>query len=97
MQTQLSQFYLKIIDDPRIGPVHTSLYGALFTLWEKQNFTSPLCLFSREVMPLCKISGSATYHRVIKELNEYGYLRYIPSYNHFVGSSIYLDVVNRQR
>jgi hypothetical protein len=31
-------------------------------------------------MKTAKISGIATYHKCIKELNDYGYIRYLPSY-----------------
>ena len=87
--SQLSAFYLKVVDDPRIGPMHNSLYGALFSLWEKQDYAEPLSVFSYEAMPLCKFSSTATYHKTIKELHDYGYIRYIPSYNHFLGSLVY--------
>jgi len=29
-------------------------------------------------MKIAKITGPATYHRCIKDLNEYGYINYIP-------------------
>ena len=87
--SQLSIFFLQVVDDPRIGPMHNSLYGALFSLSEKQDYAEPLSVFSYEVMPLCKISSTATYHKTIKELHDYGYIKYIPSYNHFLGSLIY--------
>lgn len=92
MQTmpQLSKFYLKALDDPRIGPVHACLYGALFSLWEAQGYSGPLCIFSKDVMPLSKISG-ATYHKAIRDLHAYGYIKYIPSYNHFLGSLVYIE------
>jgi len=41
-------------------------------------------------MKVCKISSNATYHKCIKELNEFGYLRYSPSYNPYKGSLVYL-------
>jgi hypothetical protein len=39
-------------------------------------------------MRLAKISGVATYHKAIRELDEYGYIDYKPSYNHNKGSLI---------
>ena len=88
---QLSKFYLKALDDPRIAPVHACLYGALFSLWEAQGYSGPLCIFSKDVMPLSKISG-ATDHKAIRDLHAYGYIKYIPSYNHFLGSLVYLII-----
>lgn len=85
----LSNFLEAVRDDPRIGPAHISLYLSLIGFWSEKNFESPLSVFSYEIMPLCKIAGSATYHRSIKELHEYGYIKYVPSYNHFLGSLVY--------
>jgi hypothetical protein len=85
----LSAFMETIRDDPRIGPAHISLYVSLISHWYEKNFENPLYVFSHEIMPLCKISGTATYHRSIKELHRYGYIRYVPSYNHFLGSLVY--------
>ena len=41
-------------------------------------------------MRVSKISAKATYHKCIKELNNYGYLRYEPSFNPIRGSLVYL-------
>ena len=87
---QLFHFLKAASEDPRIGPVHISLYAALLGLWEQKSKENPFSVFSWEVMPFCKISGVATYHRSIRELHQYGYIKYVPSYNHFLGSSIYL-------
>lgn len=37
-----------------------------------------------------KIFGLATYHKCIKDLNDFGYISYQPSYNPRVGSRVYL-------
>jgi hypothetical protein len=84
----LSAFMESAKDDPRIGTGHISLYVSLVGLWWEKSFEKPLSVFSHEIMPLCKIAGSATYHRSIKELHEYGYIQYTASYNHFLGSLI---------
>jgi hypothetical protein len=93
---QLSRFIALVTDDPRIGPVHISLYGALLSLWEQNAFENPISVFSHEVMPRCKISGLATYHRSIRELHQYGYIKYVPSYNHFLGSLVYVTGTEKQ-
>jgi hypothetical protein len=41
-------------------------------------------------MKVSKICSKATYHKCIRELNDYGYLSYHPSYNPFKGSLVYL-------
>lgn len=89
-QTQLLNAFMEAAkDDPRIGTGHISLYLSLIGIWGEKKFENPLSVFSHEIMPLCKIAGSATYHRSIKELHEYGYIQYTASYNHFLGSLVY--------
>jgi len=82
----LVTFMGKAKDDPRISAAHVSLYCALLHLLVE----NPLCVFSKDVMPFCKISGAATYHKCIRELDEYGYIKYVPSFNHFLGSLVYI-------
>lgn len=47
--------------------------------------------FSRDLMYLAKISGLSTYYRSVRQLNDYGYIKYEPSRNHFSGSLIHID------
>jgi hypothetical protein len=86
----LSDFFTAIENDPRINTTHISLYMALLQFWTLHNSSNPVSIFSHEVMQLCKISGSATYHKCIKELNDYGYIKYIPSYYRNKRSLVYL-------
>ena len=88
----LQEFFAAIQEDPRIGTNHISLYTALFQQWSKQEFRCPIRVFSKELMPLCKIYGSATYYRSIRELHRYGYIKYVPCYNHLVGSYVFLGI-----
>jgi len=85
----LQRFFETIKTDPRIGPVHISLYAALYLRSSWKQYENPIYIFSSELKPFCKISSSATYHRSIKQLNEYGYIRYVPSFNRCLGSLVY--------
>ncbi|HEU4576573.1 MAG TPA: hypothetical protein VFS36_16350 [Chitinophagaceae bacterium] len=86
---KVASFMEMIKEDARINPAHISLYSALVHCCRKKQYLHPVTVFSHEIMPLCKISGTATYHRSIRELHQYGYIRYVPSYNHFLGSLVY--------
>jgi hypothetical protein len=86
----ICQFVELAAEDARVNAYHISLYAAIVIHWNRNNFEVPLQVFSRELMPLCKISGTATYHRTIRDLHEFGYIKYIPSFNHFLGSLVYL-------
>jgi len=85
----VSDFIENVKDDPRINTAHISLYVSLVNQWYANGRKSPLSIFSKEIMPICKISGAATFHRSIRQLHEYGYIKYVPSYNHFLGSLVY--------
>jgi hypothetical protein len=69
----------KMEADYRIGPVHLSLYLAIIRQLNENNPFNPISFFSRELMAVAKISGRATYHKVVKDLHEFGYIRYEPS------------------
>jgi len=76
--------------DPRIGPLHLSLYLAILYRWSLQDFHDPVQVSARTLMPLAKIAGLNPYHRCIRQLHEYGYIRYEPSYNPAAASLVYL-------
>ena len=86
----LNGFIQSVKADPCINTAHISLYISLVSHWYANGGENPLSVFSYEIMPVCKISGVATYHRSIRELHEYGYIKYVPSYNHFLGSLVYI-------
>jgi hypothetical protein len=87
----LCAFIRKAADDARISPYHISIYTSLVVCWSSRDYEMPLIVFSREIMPLCKISGSSTYHRHLRDLHAFGYLKYEPSFNRFEGSKVYLE------
>ena len=84
----LSGFYDRILQDSRITPTHISLYMALFQFWNDQHFRKSFMINRSEVMDVSKIRSVATYHKCMKELNQFGYIIYEPSYNPFAGSSV---------
>lgn len=77
---QLTNFFQAIKEDNRIATSHISLYMALFQLWNESDFNSPVSFTRQELMELAKINGIATYHKCIKDLNNFGYIKYTPSY-----------------
>ena len=95
VSNSISAFFIRILDDPRISPVHISLYMAVLDLWIQNSYENPISVFSHEAMPLAKISGIATYYRTIRELHQFGYIQYTASFNHFQGSQIYLTNVEK--
>ncbi len=85
----LSDFFNAIAGDARISITHIGIYAALLQYWKQNNFENPIQVFSHEIMQIAKISASATYHKIIRDLNSYGYIKYVPSYKRNQGSKVY--------
>ncbi len=89
----LADFFQAIAHDPRISSTHIGIYAALLHYWQVHNFQNPICAFSYEIMQLAKISGSATYHKIIKDLNDFGYIEYFPSFKRNQGSKVFIPML----
>jgi len=87
---QLTDFYSATRNDPRIGATHISVYMALFQFYNLNNFQNPIQIKRTLVMEAAKINGLATFHKCIKDLHEYGYIQYIPSYNPAINSLVFM-------
>lgn len=88
----LSDFFSAIENDCRISITHIGIYAALlkFRMDKGWGIKKPIEAFSYEIMHIAKISGANTYHKYIRELNEFGYIKYEPSYKNNQRSRIYL-------
>jgi hypothetical protein len=78
----LATFFSAIANDPRIGVSHISLYCALLQNCDNSERNPSISVVTKEIMKAAKISGLGTYHKCIRDLHEFGYLQYRPSYNH---------------
>lgn len=87
----LSDFFDAIEKDPRINSTHIGVYAALLQCWCSQGCPSPLQVFSHELIGLAKLSSRDTYFKYIRELSEYGYIRYERSFNRNRRSRIFLN------
>ena len=86
----LAGFFEMIAKDDRLNPTHVSMYMAIFQFWNINHFQNPISISRNQVMQVSKIASTATYHKCMKELNEYGYLEYLPSFNPYKGSLVRL-------
>lgn len=86
----LNGIFGQFAKDSRLNPSHISLYMALFQLWNINYFDSDFYINRQEVMKLGKLGSKATYHRSIKDLDNFKYIRYMPSHNPFHGSRVSL-------
>ena len=77
-------------DDQRITPWHISLYLALFQIWNNVRFKEEINIRREELMNLSKIGSANTYTRCLKQLNDWNYIKYIPSKSRFVSSKVHM-------
>lgn len=86
----LTGVFLFMDNDHRLTPFHISLYMVLFRQWNNNRFKNPISIARDEVMKASKIGSVNTYTKVLKQLHQYHYIRYEPSFNPHIGSRIYL-------
>jgi hypothetical protein len=84
----MSGFFSRVSQDQRMTPFHVSLYMALFQLWNLNRFRNPFTISRDETMHLSLIGSVNTYARCIKQLQEWGYIRYVPTANNYFGSHV---------
>lgn len=82
----------KFNKDQRISITHIGIFAALLQFRANQGNVNPIKAYRHEIMKTAKITGPVTYHRCIKDLNEYGYINYIPKKNRNQKSVIYFLV-----
>jgi hypothetical protein len=86
----LSDFYKAIKDDVRISTTHISIYFALLHKWSLNNGKNPVMIFRNEIMKAAKINARQTYNKCMNQLQEFGYITYLPSSNPIICSVVYL-------
>ena len=87
---QMNAIFTKFYKDSRLNPTHISLYFSLFQLGNLNRFPETFYINREEIMKLSKIGSKATYHRCLKQLDHWGYIKYLPSHNPYKGSKIKL-------
>ena len=78
----------RFAEDERITPFHISLYFALFRFWNRNRFRNPFPISREEVMHIAHIGSVNTYTKCIKQLHEWGYIEYFPSFHPDSGSKV---------
>lgn len=84
----LIKFSKRSIENDRILPTHVSLFFALICTWKNNKLITPFPINRKDVMILSKINSISTYHKIIRELQEFGFIKNVSSYNYYVGSKI---------
>lgn len=84
----LNTVFERFNNDERIKQGHITLYLAFFQKWNREFFKKTLTINRELVMDCAKIKSKTTYHNYLKDLNEWEYLKYYPSYHPARGSKI---------
>jgi hypothetical protein len=90
----LSDFFQAIQHDGRISITHIGIYAALLQYRIDNGFNNPIHAFSYQIMRIAKLSSTITYLKCIRDLSEYGYIKYEPSFNRKKGSRIHFLEMN---
>jgi hypothetical protein len=86
----LSSFFKAIEKDGRISLTHIGIYAALLRYWQLNGYVNPIEAFSYEMMEVARVSSPSTYHKCVRDLHDFGYIRYDPSFKHNQRSKVYL-------
>src|SRR5690348_3573800 len=87
---QLVHFYETIAEDQRISTTHICLYMALFRAWLATGCQNPVSLQRASIMRDAKISARSTYNKCLRDLHVYGYVKYMPSFNCWLRSQVFI-------
>ena len=95
--SDLSQLIAAFLDragkDPRLGASHIAVYLVILNSSFPLSSTTPLNAYNRQIMKRSKISSSSTYTRLLSDLCQGGYLKFVPSYYSKLPSKIFVQTV----
>ena len=74
--------------DERIKPLHISLFMEICWGGTADKHNQTLTIFRKDIMPLARIASNATYHKYLRELVAFGYIRYQASHDYYSGSKV---------
>lgn len=79
-------------NDDRIKQGHITLYLAFFQKWNRKFFSKLITVNRQFIMEKAKIKSKTTYHSCVRDLHNWNYLTYYPSYSPSRGSKIKMTV-----
>ncbi|WP_194975868.1 hypothetical protein [Aquiflexum lacus] len=81
-------FIKSIRNDPRICISHIGLFTVLYHQQVEYGGQAPFPINREEIMEASKISSTATYFKILNQLADFGYIRYMPTYNRMKNSTV---------
>ena len=92
----ITDFMERAENDSRLGPMHVSLYLAILYCWLRQGGSGAVRVSGKELMPLAKIGGPTPMYKSLRQLHEYEYIEYEPSFNPMEKSRVYLPLLEKR-
>lgn len=80
----------RVVMDRRLTSSHIALYDALFDIWNIERFQNPVRIYRDAVMHRAGIGSPRTYLKCLRNLTEWGYIRYEPSQGPHRASKVHL-------
>ncbi len=84
----LSGYFERVAAEGRFYPTHISLIMALFYYSNIDEPEMPFQASRPKLMRFSRIKSIATYHKNIKDLVDFGYIIYNPSWHPHMGSQV---------
>jgi hypothetical protein len=84
----VSEFFVKMTEDPRVTVWHISLYVTLLSLWQQSGFKKQIKISREKLMKKAHFGSITTYHKCITQLHDFGYIKYNPTYDYYAGSMV---------
>lgn len=82
----LTRFFNRVQNDPRMGISHIALFSAMTQMSLDDISVS---FYGRELRQLAKIGSSRTYFKLLKDLYECQYIRYLKGTNRWKRSNVW--------
>jgi len=79
-------------NDERIKQGHITLYLAFFQKWNREYFKKTITVNRELIMEKAKFKSKTTYHNYLKDLDNWNYLQYYPSYHPARGSKVKMTI-----
>lgn len=93
--SHLSQLIAEFLDraggDPHLGTSHIAVYLVILNSSFPLNSATPVNAYNRQIMKRAKIGSSSTYTKLLSDLCEGGYLKFVPSYYSKLPSKIFIQ------
>ena len=88
----LNATFEKFNRDERIKQGHITLYLAFFQKWNREYFKKTITVNKTSIIERAKFKSKTTYHNYLKDLYDWGYLSYFPSFHPARGSKVNLFI-----